>query len=124
LGATTQSAVSVATSPAHIRSVNLSIGGGGFNGTLILSAIETYTLATKSTAAPCPLGGSGHIGRSSSGPQSEPGAMFVFAYRRRLQARHCPVTGTVALGATELTGQPQHSTFGGSPHRRAAAAPG
>ncbi len=104
---------SVATMSGVISgSGNLSIGGGGFNGTLILSAIETYTGATEIHSGTLSLGGSGSIA-SSSGLTIDPGAMFDISHTAGATIPTLSGMGAVALGATELTVN-HTSTFGGS----------
>ena len=105
---------SVATMSGVISgSGGLSIGGGGFNGNLILSSINTYTGATEIHSGTLSLGGSGSIASSSS-LTIDPGAVFDISHSSA--GASIPTlsgTGTIALGATELTVN-QTSTFGGS----------
>jgi autotransporter-associated beta strand protein len=105
---------SVATISGVISgSGGLSIGGGGFNGNLILSAINTYTGATEIHSGTLSLGGSGSIA-SSSGLTIDPGAVFDISHSSAgVSIPTLSGTGTIALGATELTVN-QTSTFGGS----------
>ena len=105
---------SVATMSGVISgSGDLSIGGGGFNGTLILSAVNTYTGATEIHSGTLALGGSGSIA-SSSGLTIDPGATFDIS--RTTAGVSIPTlsgTGNIALGGNELTIN-QTTTFGGS----------
>jgi fibronectin-binding autotransporter adhesin len=104
---------SVATMSGVIAgSGGLSIGGGGFNGSLILTAINTYTGATEIQSGTLALGGSGSIA-SSSGLTIDPGATFDISGSSGVSIPTLSGTGTVALGGQELTVN-QTSTFGGS----------
>jgi fibronectin-binding autotransporter adhesin len=105
---------SVATMSGVIAgSGGLSINGGGFNGTLILTAINTYTGPTEIQSGTLSLGGSGSIA-SSSGLTVDPGATFdISGTTAGVSIPTLSGTGTVALGGKELTVN-QTSTFGGS----------
>ena len=105
---------SVATMSGVISgSGGLNINGGGFNGTLILTAINTYTGATEVQSGTLALGGSGSIA-SSSGLTVDPGATFdISGATAGISIPTLSGTGTVALGSNELTVN-QTSTFAGS----------
>ena len=105
---------SVATMSGVITgSGNLSVGGGGFNGTLILSAVNTYTGTTEVRSGTLALAGAGSIG-SSSGLTIDPGATFdISGTTAGISIPTIAGTGNIALGARELTVN-QTSTFGGS----------
>ncbi|MDR3468293.1 MAG: autotransporter domain-containing protein [Xanthobacteraceae bacterium] len=95
---------SVATiSGAITGSGDLSIGGGGFNGTLILSGANSYTGATVVNSGTLALSGSGSIASSSSLTLSNVGTLDISMTTSGATIPTLTGSGNVLLGNQELT---------------------
>ena len=95
---------SVATMSGVISgSGDLSIGGGGFNGTLNLTAVNTYTGATVINSGTLALGGTGSIADSSSITVASTGTFDISQTTAGASITTLTGSGNLALGGQELT---------------------
>jgi fibronectin-binding autotransporter adhesin len=91
---------------------DLSVGGGGFNGTVILTAPETYTGGTYINSGTLELSGNGSIADSSGVFIEGPGTFVVTNSNTPTQINTLSGSGTVSLNGGELQIN-QTSTFNG-----------